>query len=478
MKLKQILQDISVKEVKGSKEIDITGIATDSRIVAPGNLFIPKKGYHVDGNDYIFDAIQAGAKAVVTDIYNPFIQDIVQIIVDDSQSLDSACARTFFQNPSQKIDLIGITGTNGKTTTSYLIKHLLDKGKPRTGLIGTIERIVHNFKFPADLTTPDCIQLHKILYEMVLHKQKHAVMEVSSHALSQRRVDGLLFDSAIYTNLSPEHLDYHKDISTYKKEKEKLLLHLKEGAKVFVNVCDDYCNNLEIDPRYQRVTYAVEKDADYRAENIQCSLQGTEFTLVHKAQKHHIQIPLLGAFNVENALAAISCVHTRGYHFKDIKKYLKTFPGVRGRLERVGNIFVDFAHTQEALDRVLSMLYTLKQGRIITVFGCGGNRDQQKRPLMAKTTEKYSDFVVVTSDNPRQEDPHDILDAIEQGFSSKNYKIIENRRKAIEYAISLMQKEDILLVAGKGHETTQIYKGQTDHFDDVQVVKEILNIVE
>lgn len=464
MKLKKLFKDLDV-EIKGSKEVEVTGISSHSQFVAPGSLFIAKKGKAFDGNEFIPKAIETGAVAIVTDFYNPFLQGVTQIITSDVTKLEALLAKRYYETEKHPLYLVGITGTNGKTTTAYLIHHLI----PSFGLMGTIETVMGKQRFPAQLTTADVVTNHKTLYEMAGQNLKGVVMEVTSHALDQNRVEEILFDIGVFTNLSQDHLDYHGTMDSYLSAKLKLFNKSKE--KIY-NVDDPAMEGMK-----GGITFGIHSDADLRATNIVCSLEGTTFDLHYEGKIIPMKMPLVGEYNVYNVLAALAVSLKKGEKLPTLKKRLETFPGVPGRLEKIENergihLFVDFAHTPEALEKVLKTLHDLKTGKIITVFGCGGERDQNKRPKMGAAAEKYSDTVIITSDNPRSEDPEEICAAIKKGV--KGAALIEvDRRAAIERALFMAQENDLVLVAGRGHEPFQKIKGRQLPFDDRIVVKEI-----
>lgn len=490
MKLKKLLKDIPIREVKGSAEIEITGICSNSKLVSPGSLFIARKGLSDDGERYIPEAIAAGAVAVVTDILNPSLKNVTQIIHQDVALIEGMLAANYYQFPSDELFMVGITGTNGKTTTSFLVKYLLDKLKKNAGLIGTIEYIIGAHRYPATRTTPDVINNHKMLREMVLQGCKSAVMEVSSHALDQGRVQNIDFDVAIFTNLSLDHLDYHITMEAYAKAKNKLFISLdqkKLKKKKFIDIKKSIVN--ADSPWLPQIiagcssdtilTYGIDNCADVRATEIKLFQTSTEFTLTYQAKSIHCKSPLIGRFNVYNYLAAISVGLIKGEPLEKLADIMSKTPTVPGRLELVANfrglkIYVDFAHSDDALKNVLETLKELKTKRIITVFGCGGDRDTKKRPLMAKVAEEYSDLTIVTSDNPRSENPDSICQEIVTGFKNANsYEIITDRYAAIQRAIFLSEEDDIILIAGKGHETYQIFGSKTIEFDDRKVAQEI-----
>jgi len=472
MRLRRLIQQIPDIEVKGSKELEITGLCANSKLVAPGNLFIAKKGLTHDGARFIPDAIAAGAVAVLTDMYDPFLK-VVQLIHSDVAKIEAKLAAAYYQYPSSALKMIGITGTNGKTTSSLLIKHLLDHVGGMTGVIGTIKWMIGDHHLPATLTTPDVITIHKLLKEMVAAGCSAAVMEVSSHALDQQRAGEIDFDIALFTNLTEEHLDYHRDIESYRQAKEKLFLELTPDKWAIFNADD----KTQLNTRAKILTYGIKQPADVKAKNLKLSDKGIQFTACYLGQEVECKSQLIGKFNVYNLLSAIAVGLSAALSLEQCVLGLKTFKGVEGRLERVKNrlglnIFVDFAHTEDALQRVLETLVPIKKGKLITVFGCGGDRDKQKREKMGSIVNRFSDAAIITSDNPRGEDPEAIAQQILKGFDPKYPVAIEvDRQRAIQRAIEQITKDDILLIAGKGHETEQIFAHKIVPFDDVDVAK-------
>ena len=477
IKLKKLLKNISVQAIKGSKDIEITGLTSNSKRVAPGNLFIAKKGLTVNGTKFIPDAIAAGATAVLTDFYDPFYPDITQIIHPDVASIESAIAKEFYSFPESRLFLVGITGTNGKTTTAYLVRYLLEKRGERCGLIGTIEWIVGQHVFPSDQTTPDLLQNYKLFHDMASSGCKASVMEVSSHALDQGRVEAVEFDVAVFTNLTQDHLDYHKTMEEYGKAKAKLFTSLKKGNKKFpkiavINADSPYCHQIVADYNGACIRYGIDQPCDLRAERINLSPSGMQFDVNYLGQTEKFTSPLIGRYNVYNILAAAGVGLAHGLGLNEISEILKDFSQVPGRLERVPNarglhIFVDYAHTADALANVLLTLKELKKGRLITVFGCGGDRDKLKRPKMGAIAETFSDLSIITSDNPRSEDPEEIIRSILAGLKKPGQAlVIVNREEAIKKAVQVALPDDIVLIAGKGHENYQIFSGQTIHFED------------
>lgn len=456
MKLKHLIKDLDVV-VKGSKEIAITGISSDSRTVSPGNLFIAKRGATHDGTQFISQAVNAGAAAIATDIYDPFIKQ-TQVIHPCVASLEAKLAARYYGSPSDDLEMAGVTGTKGKTTTSYLIKHFLDGIGHPCGLIGTVETIVGSNRFFSTLTTHDAIANQKLLKEMLLQQCKAAVLEVSSHGLEQGRVAEIGFDLAVFTNLYPDHLDYHKTLDAYAAAKKKLFA---QAERAIVNA-DSYWG------QFPGTSFGIEK-GEIRAVDLMLAADGAQFSI----EGCRFHSPLIGRFNVYNALGAIAAALALGAKLDALPDLLATFPGAPARLQRIGNIIIDFAHTGEALENVLQTLKEISKGRVIVVFGCGGNRDPQRRAGMAQAADKWADVSIVTSDNPRHEDPREIAKQIISAFH--NPPLVElDRKKAIQMAIGMAKSEDLVLIAGKGHEKVQIFGSQSVPFDDAAVAKEAL----
>lgn len=458
MKIKTLFREIDIT-IKGSKEIAITGISSDSRTVSPGNLFIAKKGSSFDGSEFIPEALNAGAVAILTDIFDPFLK-VTQVIHSAPETLTAPLVARYFGQPSEKLYMVGVTGTKGKTTTSYLIKHLLDALSLSAGLVGTIETVIGERRFASTLTTHDVISNQRWLREMVQTGCKAAVLEVSSHGLAQGRVEEIAFDVGIFTNLYPDHLDYHQTIEEYAKAKRKLF---EVAKRAILNADSSWSDFMG-----KGFTFGIEK-GQLRAENISLQADHTQFTV----EGVSFEIPLIGRFNIYNALAAVAVGLDRGAALSQIAEILNKFTSVPARLERIGNVFIDFAHSGEALENVLKALREIAKGKVIVVFGCGGNRDPNRRIGMGKAADLFSDFAIITNDNPRKEDPVEIAKQIASAF--KGPPLIElDRKKAIQMAIQMAQKDDLVLIAGKGHEKVQIFAEQTIPFDDVEIVRQCL----
>jgi UDP-N-acetylmuramoyl-L-alanyl-D-glutamate--2,6-diaminopimelate ligase len=480
MKLKKLIADYPISVYKGNLDVEITGLCAHSKLVAPGNLFLAKKGSQDDGSKYIEEALLAGAAAILTDQPNPFLKGVAQLIYHNPQELEAALAARFYGYPSDSLFTIGVTGTNGKTTTTFLIKHLYDQLNFPCGLIGTIEYIIGHHHFEAERTTPDAITNQKLLKEMVKQNCKAAVMEVSSHGLSQGRCDHIAFDAAIFTNLSQDHLDYHGTMEAYAEAKAKLFTSLPKDKTAIVNHESAWKDSILSGCKANVLTYGFSPDATLYAHDITLNPKHTTFHVTYKEETVGFSWELIGRYNVLNGLAALAACLIRGIPLSVLPPLIQSFPSVPGRLEKVENLkglnlFVDYAHTPDALEKVLTCLQEIKQGKIFTVFGCGGDRDRSKRPKMGKAAEEGSDFTVVTSDNPRSEDPEKICAEIAAGFSRNNFTIVVDRREAIQKAIELATPRDLILIAGKGHETYQLFAYQTIPFDDRKVAQEIAN---
>lgn len=464
-------------EIFGNKQLKITGLSTHSNFVVPGNLFIAKRGRTFDATEFVKKASASGAAAILTDLHDPFLKGPAQIIHPDPALIEPEIANRFFGFPSKELFLIGVTGTNGKTTTVHLIAHILDG----CGLMGTVEIRMGQICVPSYLTTNEIVISQKYLREMRSHGIENSVMEVSSHALDQNRVSGLDFNMGIFTNFSQDHLDYHGTMNHYFDAKSKLFDLLETKEKIAILNGDDP-NALHVVKkcRAKVVTFGIKNRTDYRAKNLIFSMKGTRFTLTFKGQEVEMKTGLIGHFNVLNTLAAVAACHQRGLSFEQIQNRIKSFPGVPGRCERVPNsrginLFVDFAHTPHALEQVLTTLTSLKSKQMITVFGCGGDRDRLKRSEMGSVAEVFSDQVIVTSDNPRTEEPLAICKQIAKGIKCEKVSIEVDRRLAILKAISVAKRGDVVLIAGRGNESHQKIQNRLIPFDDRKVADEICN---
>ena len=471
------------------KDFDLRGLSLDSRTVSTEYCFVAINGNNSDGRNFIQAAIDKGARLIVYEagskgFENSFssAESVIFIEVENARISLGKLAAEYFGNPSDKLNSIGITGTNGKTTISYLIEHILRINGINSGIIGTIQYKISDHIVPAINTTPDAIKIQHLMYHMVDHDLTHNIMEVSSHALDQFRVQGIRFKTAIFTNLTHDHLDYHKSSEQYFMVKSILFSGLTATANAIINSDDLYGKKLIEMTKAKIITYAInDSDAMLRAEDIVLDLDKTSFILKYGKARYNIETNLIGRYNIYNLLAAIAASMVEGIAIEKIVDSIKAIDQVRGRLERVENekgfkIFIDYAHTDDALKNVLSTLKELKPNKIITVFGCGGDRDKKKRSLMGNIASRFSDWVIIANDNPRSEDPLTIIEQIKNGFSEDftAYKIIPERDKAIQQACSLAEKRDFVLIAGKGHETTQVFKHKTIEFDDKKIVLKFL----
>lgn len=511
MKLGKLLQNICSDELPEiSANIEISGVESDSRKIEKGDLFVALIGPTEDGSMFIPQALAQGASVIVKhgNILKIEKKDNAFFLtVPDTRKALEQLLRNFYGDVSKKIKVIGITGTNGKTTITYLLESIFNTNNLPCGVIGTVNYRYGGKIFEAKNTTPGMVENHSLLNEMLNAGCAYCAMEVSSHALDQGRVAGIDFNSAIFTNLTGDHLDYHKSMDGYFEAKTKLFTSLSSTAVAIINVDDSYaeklikisggkiktygtnpvrgpiCCDKSADKNTCLASNGTKNTADYFADSIKLSATGTNFVLVYPGGEIEINTPLVGLHNVYNILSAIATAHENGLNIKQIRKGLKNLKNVPGRLDGVSvgqkfAVLVDYAHTDDALINVLSSLRKVVVGKIITVFGCGGDRDKTKRLRMGKVASELSDFSIITSDNPRSESPEEIAQQIEEGFSNKprdkNYKIILDRDKAISEAITMATDNDCVLIAGKGHENYQIFKNETVHFDDKEVAEKYL----
>jgi len=462
--------------VSGDLPTVLSGISDDSRMVARGDLFIAVRGWDSDGHDFLDAAAQRGAAAVIVE--DPARTVLPALVVQDGRRAAAIAAATVYGNPSRDLKLLGVTGTNGKTTTTSIIRHLFDESAGSSASIGTLGVLVGSegevLPGGGGLTTPGPVELQRLLRELVERGVKTVAMEVSSHSLDQRRVDGLEFDAAVFTNLTRDHLDYHGTMDAYLKAKARLLEYLKRDGATVLNA--DATEWSALEPPSRLVTFAVRTTADIRARNVRYTSQGSEWTLVTPRSTADVTLPLIGEVNVENSLAAAAAAFALGQSADAIAGRLNSVPQVTGRLEVISThptVLRDYAHTPDALERSLITARAFTRGKLIVVFGCGGDRDKGKRPLMGGIAEKGADYAIVTSDNPRTEDPDSIVDDIEAGMRESNHERITDRLAAIQRAIDLAEDGDIVLLAGKGHETYQI-RGTTSYpFDEKEIVREM-----
>ena len=478
MHLGELIQRLTVIAIQGSVDREITGIRYDSRRVVPGDLFVAVKGFVSDGHAFIEQAVEKGAVAVVGE-QSALSRRATGIVVPDSRAALAQLAAAYFGFPSRKLRMLGVTGTNGKSTTTFLIRHLLERANQSTGLIGTVQYEVGERRLPAVRTTPESLDLQELLSQCVDAGCRNVVMEVASQALSLGRVNEIDFDVAVFTNLTQDHLDFHGSMKNYFDAKATLFERMRQSrakeAKAVINSDDPYGQQLIA--RYGRelsvVTYGMGARAEFRASDFNIEMNGTSYRLDAKERSYLVRLPLIGRFNIYNSLAALAAAHAAGLDMRSAVLALAKAPQVPGRLEAVPakrkfQVFVDYAHTDDALLNVVKTCRDLNPARLIVVFGCGGNRDKTKRPLMGAVADQYADYSIITSDNPRKEDPESIIRDVESGFKHKNYEKIVDRKDAISRAVAMAQPRDIVLIAGKGHEKYQEFNDHTVPFDDVE----------
>jgi UDP-N-acetylmuramoyl-L-alanyl-D-glutamate--2,6-diaminopimelate ligase len=496
MTLTTLLQGVTVVKMfhllygksAATQELEIRELRYDSRKVGPGDLFVAIRGTEVDGHRFVPDALARGARVVVVedDAAVPdalcLHEGAAKIVVPDARKALATMAATFTGHPGRRLTLVGVTGTNGKTTTTHLIKSVLEAHGNRVGLIGTTGTIIGPEKIPSTHTTPESLELNRLLAEMVARGCTAAVMEVSSHALSLSRVHGLSFAAGVFTNLTQDHLDFHGTMGAYSSAKRLLFDGLEPGATAVINADDPAAKDMVAGTRARILRYGIGAPADVVAEGMEVSLSGTRFTL-RNGGTYSLSSVLVGDFNVQNLLAACSTGIALGIPGETIVRGIAAAPPVRGRFERVSGsdgrtAIIDYAHTPDALDhclRAVRRLLPAGGGRIITVFGCGGNRDRGKRPIMGRIASELSDMTIITSDNPRREDPLRIIDEIRAGIRPGAAVETEpDRHTAIRRGLDLAVPGDVVLVAGKGHETSQVLRDTTLHFDDREEVEQYL----
>ncbi len=492
MKIIQIIKKFKLKVTTDNlKNLLVKDISVDSRVELANSIFIAVKGAKIDGHEFIVDAVKNKAKII---IYQKLCLDELllkelkktypQVIFLEALNTRELCpqlAAYFYGNPAEKIKVVGITGTNGKTTITYLIEAILQKAKIKTAVIGTVNYRIGKKVIPSINTTPGPLELQRMLAQMVKEKVKYLVMEVSSHGLDQLRTEGIDFSAGIFTNLTQDHLDYHHTMENYFQAKTKLFRPLNKNAAAIINNDDFYGKRINRLTKAKIFTYGVNSKAKIQAKSILMDSSGTQFTLKYDNKVVCFKINLVGIHNVYNCLAAISWAISAKINIKLIKDALENFTQVPGRLERIkqndlGSVFVDYAHTPDALKNVINTLRAISKDKILVVFGCGGDRDKSKRPVMGDIASSLADFVIITNDNPRSESPEMIVQDIKKGIKNHNFCVIYDRMKAIKKALSLARKSDIVLVAGKGHENYQIVKNKVFHFDDREAVCKCLNL--
>jgi UDP-N-acetylmuramoyl-L-alanyl-D-glutamate--2,6-diaminopimelate ligase len=485
MQLKTLLGAISPRAIDGPVDRTVDGLAYDSRRVQRNSVFVALRGEKSDGHAFIEQAIEKGATVIVAEREVQHARATC-VLVENTRTALADLSAAFYDRPIRRLKMAGVTGTNGKTTTTFLIKHICETAGLRCGLIGTVRYEIAERVLPAVRTTPESLDLQELLAQMVNAGCKAAAMEVSSHAIAQDRTRGLEFDVAVFTNLTQDHLDFHGTMENYFEAKVKLFTDLaqqqtKTKSVAIVNTDDRYGERLieRLTKDFPVVTYGLGARANFRASNYRAEFSGTSYQLDARGKSYLVRVPLIGRFNVANSLAALAAANALGVNLRAAVLSLSKSPQVPGRLEAVPakrqfQVFVDYAHTPDALLNVLKTARELSPRKLIVVFGCGGDRDRQKRPLMARVADENADFSIITSDNPRKEDPDAIISDAEKGMRSDRYEKITDRAQAIERAITLAQPRDIVLIAGKGHETYQEFADHTIPFDDIQIAKRAL----
>lgn len=478
MQLANLLESIRPIRVNGSVEREVSKIVYDSRQITPGSMFVAMRGEKSDGGEFIPQALNAGAGVIVTE--NEIAPPAATAVwVKDAREALADLGTCFHGHPARELKMVGVTGTNGKTTTTFLIKHICEHFLWRCGLIGTVQYQIGDRVIAADRTTPESLEVQALLRQMVDEGCKAAAMEVSSHALMQSRVRGVEFDAAVFTNLTQDHLDYHKTMEAYFQAKSQLFTGLpgqQKPAKAIINTDDGYGQRLvqALGDSVPVVTYGQNVRANFRASNIRIDFNGTSYQLDANGKSYLVRLPLIGAFNVYNSLAAIAAAWVLNINVRQSLLALADAPPVPGRLQAVPGhrsfkVFVDYAHTDDALMNVIKTCRELKPARLIVLFGCGGNRDRGKRARMGAVVDANADFAIVTSDNPRKEDPEAIIRDILPGMPGGRYEVVLDRKQAIYRAVELAGDRDIIILAGKGHETYQEFADRKIPFDDAAI---------
>ena len=489
-RVEDIVKVISPIRVEGPQTAEVCHITADSRTVQEGSLFICLVGATVDGHSFVEKAVQDGAVAVVVSKPVTVPDHVAVIYVEDTRQALQAAVPFFYDYPASKMRMIGVTGTNGKTTTTHIIAHLLRSQGYTVGVIGTVHILIDDQSYPIHNTTPDVADLQQILQQMVDAGVTHCIMEVSSHALALGRTAGVEYDTAVFTNLTQDHLDFHKTFDNYLAAKAKLFkqvsasYQVKEGKGAVINVDDAYGQSIVDVTTSPMITYSTEGKGSMNASDLTVTAKSSQFTLNYDGKSYPISTKIAGMFNVYNTLAAVGATLYEGLSMEEIVKGLATFTAVPGRFELIEEgqdfaVVVDYAHTPDGLENILQTAKKIVENRILVVFGCGGDRDATKRPIMGRIAVQFGDRVFVTSDNPRTEDPVQIVKDVEVGVreglhDDVTYEVIVDRREAIHKAIAEATTGDVVIIAGKGHEDYQILKDETIHFDDREVAREAL----
>jgi UDP-N-acetylmuramoyl-L-alanyl-D-glutamate--2,6-diaminopimelate ligase len=478
MKLSEVLRGIKYKLLDGNEDLEINKLEYDSRKIEANDVFVCVKGYQTDGHRYVDSAVEKGAVAIICQDQVAIKPGITYIKVEDTRKALAVAASNFYGSPKDKLKLIGVTGTNGKTTSTFMIKSILEAAGFKTAVIGTIANYIGGRKLETSRTTPESLELHKLFRDMVEEGVEYCVMEVSSHSLYLDRVYGLEFSQGIFTNLTQDHLDFHETFENYYKAK---LILFENSQNSVINLDSEYGSRLLQDIKGRLTTYSAGKDADVRGSNLKLHSRGVTFDLGFKGVTRNISINIPGKYNVENALCSAAACLSEGISIDVVKQGLEDMLCVPGRCEIVNqgynlgfDIIVDYAHTPDGLENILKTAREFTKGRLIVVFGCGGDRDKTKRPIMGRIGTDLSDIAIITSDNPRSEEPGTIIKDVIAGVRKDNYIVVENRRDAIKKSIETAKAGDVIVIAGKGHEDYQILKTGKIHFDEREIVKEII----
>lgn len=487
MELSKLMNYVSAIQVVGEVERkDINGIHHDSRNVKKGSIFIAIKGFTTDGHKHLQSAIANGASVIVVEDASSIPDELIthskltKVVVRDSRLALAQFSNAFYNFVSKEFGLIGITGTNGKTTSTYFVKKIFETAGMKTGLIGTIQNMIGDEIVPSSFTTPEANELNELLYAMKQKECKNVVMEVSSHSLFLKRVNGLKFAAGVFTNLTSDHLDFHGTPENYLQAKKILFDMLEENSFAVYNADDAHSENLTADTKAKKISYGADVKCNYRIEDLSYDMNGTYFTVLFDHKKYFLQTSLVGEFNAFNATAAFSVTTSLGIDPMIAVQGIKDAPQVPGRFEVIRKgakrVIIDYAHTADSMEKTLQNIRKIcgSDYPVVTVFGCGGNRDKTKRPIMGRIASEYSSEVIITDDNPRFENPEEIIKEIVGGIKIANYKVVPDREEAIATAIKNSADESIVLVAGKGHEEYQLIQGVKRHFSDREVAEKYL----
>lgn len=484
MKLKDLLEQLPVEEFRGDGNIEITSVEYDSRLVRPGALFIALRGSKADGHDYLAEAVARGAVAVLAEESRGVEQAANLILVKNTHKLLTSVGRIFYHDPAARLQLLGVVGTNGKTTSTFFLHSILETASRPTGLVGTIHHFLGGKTESSGNTTPGALDLQRFFAEMLKEGMDYVVMEVSSHALALERVDGLTFAGGLFTNITPDHLDFHRSFDDYLQVKTGFFTNLPPEAPALINIDDPHGRYILERTGGRKFTYGLSPAALIRAEEIEMTIKGSIFTANTPWGKRRINLNLPGRFNISNALGALGLALALGVELETAGRGLERLAGVPGRFQLIPggddfSVVVDYAHTADGLENILRTARALTKNRLLVVFGCGGDRDRNKRPEMGKVAARFSDLTFITSDNPRSEDPAVIAGEIESGFRAearalkhdtvRRCRVILDRKEAIREAVSAARPGDMLVIAGKGHENYQVFRDRTVRFDDREV---------